>query len=81
VSARNVLEFVLLKYFSGTENVTPETAGELERLQANSLIDSFAHELAAEIRRDEAEHCAYEGPDGHAMFHHVLDLIDPEASS
>lgn len=51
MSARDVLEFVLLKYFSGSEDVTLEGAGlELARLQASGLVDDFAHELAKQIR-------------------------------
>lgn len=51
MSARTRLEFVLLKYFSGSEDVTLEGAGlELERLQASGLVDDFAHELAKKIR-------------------------------
>jgi hypothetical protein len=51
MSARTRLEFVLLKYFSGSEDVTLEGSGlELERLQASGLVDDFAHELAKKIR-------------------------------
>ncbi|MFE8916861.1 hypothetical protein [Streptomyces globisporus] len=73
MSERNLLEFVLLKYFSGTEDVTRETAGDLEKLQANALIDAFAHELVEKIRQ-ELDH-PYED-----MAFHAADLIDPEVS-
>jgi hypothetical protein len=49
VSARSALELALLRYFSG-KHVAHTSAGELERIQANGLIDDFVHELAERQR-------------------------------
>jgi hypothetical protein len=77
MSARDRLELVLLKYFSGTEDVTRESAGELERLQAGGLIDDFAHELAEEIRAHASVH-AKPGSVGYAGILTGANLIDPD---
>lgn len=80
MSARDRLEFVLLKYFSGTEDVTRESAGELERLQASGLVDDFAHELAEQIRGMDAGVIRMAGRRV-SDVDVVADLIDPEETS
>jgi hypothetical protein len=82
MSARTRLEFVLLKYFSGSEDVTLEGSGlDLERLQASGLVDDFAHELAKEIRAMDAGVIRMAGRRV-SDIDVVADLLDPwEATS
>lgn len=55
MSKRRVLEHVLLKYFSDTEDVTLESADELALMQATVLVENFVHEIAQNIRAKTAE--------------------------
>jgi hypothetical protein len=78
MSARTRLEFVLLKYFSGSEDVTLEGAGlELERLQASGLVDDFAHELAKLQRKVMTEADGLPAGGRAAFLSTLPDLIDP----
>ncbi|MFC8490707.1 hypothetical protein ACFUJU_07855 [Streptomyces sp. NPDC057235] len=79
MNARDTLELALLRYFSG-EHVTRESAGELERLQANGLIDAFAHELAEKQRAKASTFAMLRSEDMRMRAQGLrmgADLIDP----